>query len=60
MLSRLGRFRAQSVVDALRQRGITDERIELVTGNNAVETPFGIGLPVELTALDTESRPANR
>jgi hypothetical protein len=50
MLNRLGRFRAQSVVDALRQRGIADERIELVTGNSVVETPFGIGLPVELVA----------
>lgn len=49
-LNRLGRFRALSVVDALRQRGIADDRIDLVTGSNVVDSPFGIGLPVELTA----------
>lgn len=52
-LSRLGRFRAQSVIDALQQQGVADERIELIASNNVVETPFGIGLAVELTALGT-------
>jgi len=54
-LNRLGRFRAQSVVDALREHGIADERIELVTGIDVVETPFGVGPWVELTAADSQS-----
>lgn len=52
-LNRLGRFRALSVVDALRQHGIADERIELVTGSDVVDSPFGVGLRVELTAAAT-------
>jgi hypothetical protein len=51
-LNRLGRFRALSVIDALGERGIANERIELVTGGEVVDTPFGIGLPVELAAVD--------
>ena len=46
-LNRLGRFRAQSVADALRQRGIADGRIEVGAGS-VVETPYGVGLPVDL------------
>lgn len=53
-LNRLGRFRALSVIDALRQRGIADERLALATGSDVVDTPFGIGLPVELTAGSAE------
>ena len=51
-LNRLGRFRALSVIDALTQRGIAGERIELVTGGQVADTAFGIGLPVELTVSD--------
>ncbi|HUF74010.1 MAG TPA: DUF748 domain-containing protein [Gammaproteobacteria bacterium] len=51
-LNRLGRFRALSVVDALTQRGVAVERIELVTGGQVADTAFGIGLPVELTVSD--------
>lgn len=51
-LSRLGRFRAQSVVDAFRQRGIADQRLEIATGGDVVATPFGVGLPIELTPAD--------
>jgi hypothetical protein len=53
-LGRLGRFRAQSIADALRQLGIAPERIEVAGSQDVVETPFGIGLPVELTARDTQ------
>jgi len=57
-LSRLGRFRAQSIADALQQRGIAAERIELVTGGDGdvADTAFGVGLPVELTALNAATR----
>jgi hypothetical protein len=48
-LSRLARFRALTVIDALTQRGVAAGRIELVTGGDVVDTAFGIGLPVELT-----------
>jgi hypothetical protein len=54
-LNRLGRFRAVSVVDALTERGIAGERIELVTGGEVTDMAFGIGLPVELTASDRAS-----
>jgi hypothetical protein len=53
-LTRLGRFRALSVIDALRQDGIADGRLELVTDSAVVETLFGVGLPVELTVADAE------
>jgi hypothetical protein len=52
-LNRLGRFRAQSIADALRQRGIADSRIEVGSGN-VVETPFGVGLPFDLVVADSE------
>ncbi len=48
-LNRLGRFRAQSIVEALTQRGINSARIEVVTGVETIDNPFGIGLPIELT-----------
>ena len=51
-LNRLGRFRAQSVADTLRQGGVAEERIEIVPGNSSVETAFGIGLPIEVTAFE--------
>ena len=56
MLNRLGRFRAQSVADALRQQGIASERIEIATGSAALDSPFGVGLPVELMAAATAPR----
>jgi hypothetical protein len=55
-LNRLGRFRAQSVVDALTQQGIAPERIEIVGGADVVESPYGVGLPVEFTAAAIDSR----
>lgn len=51
VLGRLGRFRAQSVGDALREYGVADERIEVVPGGEAVDSPFGVGLAVELTTV---------
>jgi hypothetical protein len=48
-LNRLGRFRAQSVVEALTQRGISAARIEVASGAEVIDSPFGIGLPVEFT-----------
>jgi len=53
-LNRLGRFRGQSIADALRQRGIEDARIEVGSGS-VVATPYGIGLPVDLVVADTSS-----
>jgi len=50
-LARLGRFRAQSIADALRQHGIAAERIEVASAVDTADTPFGIGVPVELTVL---------
>lgn len=47
-LNRLGRFRAQSVVEALTERGIDAARVEVTTGARVLESPFGIGLPVDL------------
>jgi len=51
-LNRLGRFRAQSIIDALRQQGIDGERLAITTGSDIVETAFGVGVPIELTATD--------
>jgi hypothetical protein len=51
-LRRLGRFRAQSVADGLRRQGIAADRI--VVDADAIETPFDVGLPLELTARPPE------
>lgn len=47
-LTRLGRFRAQSVANSLSELGIAAERIE-VTSGAATGSGRGIGLPLELT-----------
>lgn len=54
-LSRLGRFRAQSVAEALAMEGIDPERIEVTTGAGIAATASGVALPVELTARRPET-----
>jgi hypothetical protein len=54
-LTRLARFRAQSVADALSEQGIAAERIEIVMGGDVAESPFGIGLPVELIVAEPDA-----
>jgi hypothetical protein len=48
-LNRLARFRALSIVDALTTAGIDAARLETGTGTEPIDSPFGIGLPIELT-----------
>lgn len=54
VLGRLGRFRAQSVAEALQQRGVAADRIEVVPGGEAVGSAFGVGLAIELTTVSGE------
>jgi outer membrane protein OmpA-like peptidoglycan-associated protein len=48
-LTRLGRFRAITIADALQQLGIAEDRVEVVPNGDVVDSPYGIGLAVELT-----------
>jgi hypothetical protein len=52
-LSRLGRFRAQSVANALADGGIDGERIEIAAGTPTA-TAFDVALPIELTAVQDQ------
>jgi hypothetical protein len=53
-LNRLARFRALSIVDALTGVGIEPARLEVDTGFGTIDTPFGIGLQVELTVAPSD------
>ena len=55
-LNRLARFRALSIADALADAGIDSERLEVAIGANTIDTPFGIGLPIELTVAVSDGR----
>jgi hypothetical protein len=49
-LTRLARFRALSITDALGAAGIASERLEVIMPGELADSPFGVGLKVELAA----------
>jgi outer membrane protein OmpA-like peptidoglycan-associated protein len=55
-LTRLARFRALSIANALADAGIDSERVEVAVGGRSIDSPFGIGLPVELTVAAAAAR----
>jgi hypothetical protein len=45
-----------SIANALADAGIDSERVEVAVGGRSIDSPFGIGLPVELTVAAAAAR----